>query len=224
MRRTIARWAVGLAVVAGAALGTTVALAATWEGANCDETGSQSISTWKRTQASDYAQPPVQEGYEYGGGCYKLNDRDDTPLLPADAGGEGTDCSGFVFRVWALRLDGTSGFRTWNYDTDVHGPFATFDYFDPETSNPFKTISKARTSTLPMDAFVWYRGSDDKHIALLYSQSTSSDLMIHAHTNSTGVEISEELYRQYSDVRAVSRKGWTPECYPKCPDPTAVRR
>jgi hypothetical protein len=221
MTRTIVRCSIAVVVVAVAGLGARAALANAWGNANCDG-GAQLVSIWKRSQAIDYAQPPLHEGYALGGGCYRLNDRDDTPLLAADEGGEGADCSGFTFRVWALKLDGSSGYRTWDYDKDVHGPFLVWDYYNPNSSTPFRQISKDLRSTAPMDAFAWYRdGGDDRHIALLYQQSTSSDLMIHAHNNTVGVEISEEIYRQYPDVKALSRRGWTPECYPKCPDPSA---
>ena len=77
---------------------------ATWSDNNCNG-GSSDIATWKRSQAKDYAQRDSNEGYEWGGGCFKLNDQDDTPNQP-DSGGEGTDCSGLVFKSWALRADG----------------------------------------------------------------------------------------------------------------------
>lgn len=216
------RWFCAAIALIGGALGARVALAGTWGDVNCDG-GSQAVSSWKRSQAASYAQPPLHEGYELGGGCFRLNDRDDTPTLSADGGGEGADCSGFVFRVWALRNDGESGFRLWDYDKDIHGPYATFHYYDPSSTTPFRQVSKSTTSTIPMDAFVWYRGSGDKHIALLYAQSTTSDLMIHAHNNTVGVEISEEIYRQYPDVKAISRRGWTLECSPKCPGTGVLR-
>jgi hypothetical protein len=47
--------------------------------------------------------------------------------------------------------------------------------------------------------------------------------MIHAHNNTVGVEISEEIYRQYRDVKAISRRAWTLECYPKCPGAGTLR-
>ncbi|HEX6844525.1 MAG TPA: hypothetical protein VF235_05355 [Actinomycetota bacterium] len=219
--RTI-RWLLAAGFLLGAVLDAHVAVASAWTDANCDG-GARSMTTWKRSQAIAYVQPPLLEGYELGGGCFRLNDRDDTPSLPADGGGEGADCSGFVFRVWALKNDGSNGFRFWDHDKEMHGPYATFHYYDPSGETPFRQISKSFTATMPMDAFVWYRGSDDKHIALLYSQSTTSDLMIHAHNNTVGVEISEEIYRQYPDVKAISRRAWTLECYPKCPGTGTLR-
>jgi len=217
MRRTIVR-IMTVAVVAATGLIPGRALAGWWGDQNCAG-GASSMSTWKRTQAIGYAQPPLREGYALNGGCYRLNDKDDTPDLAADAGGEGTDCSGFVFRVWALKADGTQGYKQWDYDKDIHGPFYTWSYYSPGVDDPFRLISKDPKTTTPMDAFVYYRG-EDRHIALLWEETTSgSDYVIHAHNNTVGVEISLEPYRQWSDVRAVMRKGWTLECYPKCPTP-----
>jgi len=220
MRTRMLRTALaGVVLLTGLAT-ARVALANSWGDANCSG-ASNSMSTWKRSQAMDYVQPPLHEGYALAGGCYRLNDKDDTPSLAADQGGEGTDCSGFVFRVWALKADGSAGYRYWGYDKDVHGPFLTWDYAAPATSEPFKIISKSLKSTAPMDALVWNR-SYEQHIAMIYQEGTSSDLFVHAHNNTVGVEISEEIYRQYSDAKAVTRKAWTLECYPKCPG-TGVR-
>ena len=214
----IQRLAARVAVVAAvAALGWVprAALADAWSETNCGG-GANGLTVWSRADAINYAQPPLREGYSLGGGCYKLNDKDDTPLLAADGGGEGTDCSGYTFRVWALRADGTTGYKRWDYDKDVHGPWFTWDYYAPQTGDPFKTISKGLASTQPMDAIVWYRG-DDRHIALIWQElGGGSDLFIHSHNNTVGVEISEEIYRSYSDVRAVSRKNWATECHTKC--------
>ena len=51
----------------------------------------------------------ADEGYEFGGGCYRLNGFDDTPDTPTDGGGEGADCSGFTFKTWALPLSDRTG-------------------------------------------------------------------------------------------------------------------
>ena len=69
-----------------------------------------------------------------------------------------------------------------------------------------------------MDAIAWYRGDgDDRHVALIWQEGERSDYFVHAHTNTDGVEISEEIYRQLSDTRGVQRKNWSLECEPKCP-------
>ncbi len=216
-----------LAIAAASGLLTTAsgsAHADAWADRYCNG-GASSPVFWKRSDAISYAQPPLKEGYFLGGGCYRLNDRDDTPTLPADGGGEGTDCSGFVFRVWALKSDGTNGYRRYDYGKFIHGPWATFHYKDPEQGDPFRTIPKDIMTTSRMDAIVWYSdGGNDKHIALFWQEGATSDYFIHAHTNTAGVEISEEIYRQRSDTVAVERKNWSLECEPKCPGPGTLER
>jgi hypothetical protein len=217
MRRDGIRiWVVGalLAMVA-----TSVpAHAATWAEDNC-KGGSTARDTWKRSQALAYAEHMVHEGYEWNGGCYRLNDVDDTPWLATDAGGEGADCSGFVFRVWALKNDGSAGYRLWDYDKDIHGPYYTWDYFAPVDTEPFKLISKTYKATSYMDAFVYYR-SDERHVALIKMEGSDGwDYVIHARNNTAGTRIDYLPYRSYSDSKAVMRKAWTLECSPKCPEP-----
>ena len=120
--------AVGAAGIVGLSAGRAAADA--WSNENC-RVGWSFPVYWKRSGAASYTQPPLREGYSLNGGCYKLNDRDDTPSLPAGGGGEGTDCSGFVFRTWALKIDGTNGYKRWDYQHDVHGPWYSWDYKDP---------------------------------------------------------------------------------------------
>ena len=68
------------------------------------------------------------EGYQWAGGCWNDNDRDDSPGDPREdpyTGGEGGDCSGFTFQVWReastrvsqLSAVGIAALRPW----PVHG-------------------------------------------------------------------------------------------------------
>lgn len=190
---------------------------ATWSDDHCDGVGFK-IDWWKRSQAKAYAQLAEDEGYEWGGGCYKLNGHDDTPGAP-DSGGEGNDCSGFVFRVWALKTDGSAGFKYWEMEKDIHGPYTTDSYFDPLASWQFKTIAKGYATTQYMDAFVYVNG-DAGHIGLILTEGTGgSDWMIHAHSDADGTEVSYEDYRSSSLFNGVRRQGWQAECYPHCVDP-----
>lgn len=214
MRRAIAT---ALATLALSSLAPP-AMAATWVEQNCFGQG-RSMQQWKRSQALHYAEPAVNEGYEWNGGCYRINDVDDTAGLPVDAGGEGADCSGFVFRVWALKADGSHGYRYWDYDKDIHGPFYTWHYNDPESTDPFRVVPKTYRSTAVMDALVYVR-SDERHVALIYEEGKDGwDYVIHARNNTDGTLIDWMPYRSYPESKAVERKGWTPECWPKCPDP-----
>ena len=143
-RRTDA--ATFLGVVALTLVGWVVVTAgltarATWTSENCFGSSSDR-TTWKRADAYGYAQPARSEGYEWNGGCYKLNNRDDTEGWPVDADGEGADCSGFVFKVWALRKDGSAGYRFWDHEMDVHGPYSTWQYIEPASADQFHSIAK----------------------------------------------------------------------------------
>jgi hypothetical protein len=187
---------------------------ASWSGDVCDGS-SNPLSFWQREDAKTYAEPMDHEGYEWGGGCYRLNDRDDTPGAP-DSGGEGADCSGFVFRVWALKADGGEGPRYWDYDNDIHGPFDTGDYYYPLSSEPFHTIAKGYASTAYMDAFV-YRVSDAGHIGLIYDEEREGhDQVTEAKGDADGTVIMREFFRQDTRYRAIEREGWIPDCYPQC--------
>ena len=187
---------------------------ASWTTKNCNGSAS-AVTYWKRSQAHDFAQLADHEGYEWGGGCYRLNDRDDTPNAP-DSGGEGNDCSGFVFRIWALKADGSAGHKRWDMDKNIHGPYVTASYYNPLPGWQFKTIGKSYFATDSMDAFVYQIG-DEGHIGLIYSEgSGGGDYIIHAKSDAEGTTITYETYRSSSAFRGVSRKGWTPECFPRC--------
>jgi hypothetical protein len=197
-------------------LGVVAAAAGTWSSANCKGT-SWSISAWKRSQAKTYAAQADREGYEWGGGCYKLNDVDDTPNAP-DSGGEGADCSGFVFKTWALMPTfGASGFTYHQHEREIHGPYSTADFYSPCATCPFATLTdKSYTTTSDMDAFV-YRVGSGGHIGMIYSEGSGGlDLIVEAKSDALGTRINWTDYRQQSAYKAVARKSWTLECYPRC--------
>jgi hypothetical protein len=187
---------------------------ASWATENCNGGGSVR-ETWKRSQADNYAMQAVGEGYEFGGGCYKLNGYDDTPNTPTDGGGEGADCSGFTFKTWALNSQlGGTGYHFWAHEKNIHGPYSTWAYFEPAASYPFRLISKAYSATAFMDALA-ERHSTWGHLALIHQEGSSgSDYIVHARNNTMGTELRYLPYRSDADFRAVARKDWTAECYP----------
>lgn len=188
---------------------------ATWASENCDGKG-WPRDVWKRSQADDYAMRAVHEGYEFGGGCYRLNDYDDTPNTATDGGGEGADCSGLTFKTWALKLDpgAGAGYHFWEHERNVHGPYSTWAYYDPAASYPFRLISKTYSATAFMDALV-ERHSSYGHIALIHMEgSGGGDYIVHARNNTMGTELRYLSYRSDPDFKAVAREGWTAECYP----------
>ncbi len=186
---------------------------ATWVGRKCFS-DNHSNTYYKRSQARSYAAVADNEGYEWGGGCWNNNNIDDTPGAP-DSSGEGPDCSGLVFKSWELRNSvGASGFTWWNKFQNIHGPYSSYDYYSPASSDPFHRIRKARSATAIMDAF-----ARQGHVGMLYSThnpSSNTDWIIEAANDRSGTDVNERGYRYDSAYVAVKREGWTPECYPNC--------
>jgi hypothetical protein len=189
---------------------------AAWVDNNCPG-NAYDVTTWKRSQAKSYVGPATLEGYEWGGGCYKLNDIDDTPGAP-DSGGEGRDCSGFTFTGWHMKITyGASGFRHYDLTRNVHGPYATVDFYSPCATCPYaRRANKDYATTVYMDAFV-YNISGAGHIGFINSEGTGGfDWIIEAKGDVEGTRLAWTDYRAQSKYVAIYRKGWTPECYPQC--------
>ncbi len=190
----------------------------TWSQANCNGIGFF-ISTWKRAEAQSYAAQDNLEGYEWGGGCYRLNDIDDTPGAP-DSGGEGADCSGFTFKTWALKpIFGTGGRRYWEHEKEVHGPYNTASLIAPCATCPFKPlVDKSYPSTQYMDAFVYHDFFlNVGHTGMIYLEGSAGfDYMVEAKSDDLGTRIAYTDYRQQSAYQGIRRKGWTPDCFPQC--------
>jgi hypothetical protein len=202
---------VALLTIALVAVGTPAE--ASWVSRNC-YSDSHSDTYYKRSEARAYAAVADNEGYEWGGGCWNNNNVDDTPGAP-DSSGEGPDCSGLVFKSWELRNSvGASGFTWWSRFQNIHGPYSSYDYYSPASSDPFHRISKSRSATAIMDAF-----ARQGHVGLLYSTnnpSSNTDWIIEAANDRSGTDVNERGYRYDSAYVAVKREGWTPECYPNC--------
>ncbi|HEV8420124.1 MAG TPA: hypothetical protein VGR13_02070 [Actinomycetota bacterium] len=168
----------------------------------------------RRKDALAYAVVAEWEGYEWGGGCWNNNDRDDTPGAP-DSNGEGPDCSGLVFKTWELRDPGDNGYTWYGRLENIHGPYATYDYRSPDSADPFvKLPDKSRATTMYMDAF-----AKNGHVGLLSSRpspSSNTDYIIEAKGDASGTGEWLESYRYDSNYVAVKRKNWTPDCYPYC--------
>ena len=49
-----------------------------------------------------------------------------------------------MFRTWALKTDGTNGYKRWDYQHDVHGPYYSWDFKDPQDDEPFKNDPEER--------------------------------------------------------------------------------
>jgi len=199
---------------------------ATWTSVHCHGR-THIVSGLRRVDARTYARRAAWEGYEWGGGCWNNDNRDDTPRAP-DSGGEGPDCSGLVFKTWGLRLSyATSGFRWWGALLNVHGPYTAASFHSAASNLPFHDLSsKTRYATTYMDAF-----ASVDHIGLIWSNAVPSqggDYIIEAYNDASGTGVNIEDYRADAAFRAVRREGWMPDCAPRCsagslrPDTVAI--
>ncbi len=191
---------------------------ASWTGTNC--TGIHVDDHYvKRSEAQAYSAVADDEGYEWGGGCWNDNNKDDTPGAP-DSSGEGADCSGLTFKTWEMEnAMGKSGWEYWERLYNVHGPYSSYDFHSPVASDPFyKLADKKVSTTIYMDAF-----AKDGHMGMLYIDSGSplgTDLIIEALSDSSGMDKNYESYRDQSEYVGVRREGWTDDCWPNCAQPS----
>jgi len=192
---------------------------ASWVGDNCRPNHFDD-SHVRRRDALAYAEVARNEGYEWGGGCWNNNNRDDSPGAP-DSNGEGPDCSGFTFKTWEMKNPrGTGGFRWYDRLENIHGNYASYHFRSPQGSYPFSQISKSRSVTMYMDAF-----AKNGHVGMLYTESTpgaGTDYIIEARGEAYGTDVWERSYRGDSAYIAIRREGWTPDCWPNCSQSPAV--
>ena len=173
---------------------------------NCNYAAPTPSSYITRDGSTTVALRARHEGYQWGGGCWNDNDRDDSPGDPAGTagtGGEGGDCSGFTFKVWR-ESENTSnaGFYQWGRLRFVHGPYVA-QSFKNGTGAPHTTAAKS--SLIRMDAL-----ASDGHIGMIYSRNADgSDQIIEAKGEAYGTNIWTRTYRGSSSYGGVRRLGWS---------------
>jgi hypothetical protein len=146
------------------------------------------------------------EGYQWAGGCWNDNDRDDSPNDPTSdpsTDGEGADCSGFTFKVWRESLnESDAGFQQWGMLRDVHGPY-TASRFRSGHGAPNITVSKSALTK--MDAL-----ASESHIGMIYAMNADgTDQIIEAKGEAYGTNIWTRSYRGDSSYGGVRRTGWS---------------
>ena len=219
MKRGILAATISAALVLAAPAAPAHGRSYAWVANNCFD-DHHAVSYWKRSDGRAYGFVAAGEGYDYAGGCWNNDDRDDTPPVATDdPGSEGPDCSGLVFKAWFLKNSaGASGGTWYNKFEDTHGPYASWHYLDPTANDPFFRLpDKDRSTTLYMDAFV-----SQGHASLIYTDvatSGNADYILEARGNFDGTDVFVENYRWDPAYRAVRRRGWTPDCYPRCSAP-----
>jgi hypothetical protein len=173
---------------------------------NCNYAAPTPTSYITRDGSTTVALRARYEGYQWGGGCWNDNDRDDSPGDPpqnGSTGGEGGDCSGFTFKVWRESESTTnSGFYQWGMLRHVHGPYKA-EQFKSGTGAPNTTVSKS--AAIRMDAL-----ASQNHIGMIYARNADgSDQIIEAKGEAYGTNIWTRTYRGDSGYSGVRRIGWS---------------
>lgn len=173
---------------------------------NCNYAAPTPTSYITRDGSTTVALRARYEGYQWGGGCWNDNNRDDSPGDPPETpgtGGEGPDCSGLAFKVWReSESTSNAGFYQWGLLRFVHGPY-TAQSFKNGAGAPNVTLAKS--SAIRMDAF-----ASDGHIGLVYAKNADgSDQIIEAKGEAYGTNIWTRTYRGSSSYGGVRRLGWS---------------
>lgn len=159
-----------------------------------------------RSQARVYAEIGAYEGYQWGGGCWNDNDRDDAPGDPTEnvgTRGEGGDCSGFTYKSWFERPSTSDPGFTYHYRMrNVHGPFDA-NAFKAGVGLQNLVISKTAATT--MDAL-----ASSSHVGMIYQANTAynTDRIVEAKCEACGTGIWSRTYRGDPSYGAVQRTRW----------------
>ena len=173
---------------------------------NCNYAPPTPTSYITRDGAAAVAFRARYEGYQWAGGCWNDNDRDDSPGDPHEdpyTGGEGPDCSGLTFKVWRESPDtSNAGFQQWGLLRFIHGPY---------TAAAFKAGVGAPNTTAPKSGLVKMDAlASDGHIGLIYAVNPDgSDQIIEAKGEAYGTNIWTRTYRGSSSFTGVRRVGWS---------------
>jgi hypothetical protein len=195
-----------LAAFALTAAGSAAAYHTHFVANNCNTNAADPTSYITRDGSTTVALRARYEGYQWAGGCWNDNDRDDSPGDPtedANTGGEGGDCSGFTFKVWRESTDTSNdGFYQWNMLRQIHGPY-TAQSFKNGSGAPNTTVSKS--AAIRMDAL-----ASASHIGLIYAKNADgTDQIIEAKGEAYGTNIWTRTYRGDSSYSGARRIGWS---------------
>ena len=173
---------------------------------NCNYAAPTPTSYITRDGSAAVALRARHEGYQWAGGCWNDNDRDDSPNDPHEdpsTGGEGGDCSGFTFKVWREALEhgrrglpamGAAALRPWPvHRRGVQGGIGRAER------------NRVQVGLIKMDAL-----ASDGHIGLVYAVNPDgSDQIIEAKGEAYGTNIWTRTYRGSSSYSGVRRVGWS---------------
>jgi hypothetical protein len=160
-----------------AAVGTASAYHTRFIANNCNYAAPTPTPYITRDGSASVALRARHEGYQWGGGCWNDNDIDDSPGDPPEnvsTGGEGADCSGFVFKVWReSETEGNAGFYQWGMLRHIHGPYTAARFKAGEGA---PNISVSKSALIKMDAL-----AKSGHIGMIYATNADgTDQIIEA--------------------------------------------
>lgn len=192
-------------VVAAVAAGAAKAYHTNFVGAYCNYHAPTPTSYFTRDGSMTVALRARWEGYQWGGGCWNDNDRDDSPGDPVQnpyTNGEGPDCSGFTFKVWRESTNtADKGAYQWNMLRNVHGPYSSGS-FQAGAGEPNVTYYKG--GLIRMDAL-----ASGTHIGMVYARNADgTDQIVEAKGEAYGTNIWTRTYRGDSSYGGVRRLGW----------------
>jgi len=173
---------------------------------NCNYAAPTPTSYITRDGAAAVALRARFEGYQWGGGCWDDDDRDDSPSDPTtdpNTGGEGGDCSGLAFKVWREALSTSDdSFQQWGMLRHVHGPYTAASF---KAGSGAPNVTVAKSGLMKMDAL-----ASDGHIGLVYAENPDgTDQIIEAKGEAYGTNIWTRAYRGSSSYSGVRRVGWS---------------
>ena len=173
---------------------------------NCNYAAPTPTSYITRDGSTTVALRARHEGYQWAGGCWNDNDRDDSPGDPTEnpaTGGEGGDCSGFTFKVWRESLtESDASYQQWGLLRFVHGPYTAARF---KRGDGAPNVIASKPGLIRMDAL-----ASDGHIGLIYAvNADGSDQIIEAKGEAYGTNIWTRTYRGSSSYGGVRRTGWS---------------
>ena len=173
---------------------------------NCNSNAPQPTSYITRDGSITVALRARYEGYQWAGGCWNDNDRDDSPGDPTEdpnTGGEGGDCSGFTFKVWRESTSTSDArFYQWNMLRFVHGPYTASAF---KNGDGAPNVTYAKSALIKMDAL-----ASTSHIGMIYAKNADgSDQIIEAKGEAYGTNIWTRTYRGDSSYSGARRTGWS---------------
>jgi hypothetical protein len=205
--RAALRFVIGFAAAAAlSTAGTAAGYQTQFVTNNCNWAAPTPINTFTRDASITVALYARHEGYQWGGGCWDDDNRDDSPGDPPGVpgtGGEGGDCSGFTFKVWRETEDtGSTAFHQWWRLRFIHGPYVAED-FKNAVGAPNYPLSKS--AAIKMDAF-----ASTGHVGMIYAPNADgTDQIIEAKGEAYGTNIWTRSYRGTSSYGGVRRLGWS---------------